>query len=249
MKSNYGLIGFPLGHSFSEIYFTEKFEKEEIDAKYSLFPIENINSLPSLISKIDNLEGLNVTIPYKEDVMHFLDEISEDASEIGAVNVIKIKNENGRKFLKGYNSDYVGFADSLHPLLRKDIKNALVLGTGGASKAVVYALKGLGINTTLVSRQPKEGDLSYDDLDNEIMTRNLLIVNTTPLGMFPKVDACAPIPYHLLTPLHICYDLVYNPEVTEFMHRAEERGARVKNGLEMLYRQAERAWEIWSQPI
>lgn len=249
MKRQYGLVGFPLGHSFSEKYFMEKFEREGIDAKYSLFPIKDILSLPSLLSNEENLKGLNVTIPYKESVMTLLDEVSEDAREIGAVNVIKVSNKNGKNFLKGFNSDYVGFAESLRPLLREDIKNALVLGTGGASKAVSYALRGLGIIPTLVSRHPKVGELSYDDLNPEIMSKNLLIVNTTPLGMYPNVDSCAPIPYHLLTPLHVCYDLVYNPEVTEFMHRAEERGATVKNGLEMLYRQAERAWEIWNQSL
>lgn len=249
MERKYGLIGYPLGHSFSQRYFTEKFERDGIDAAYSLYPLENINLLSSLISDSPNLKGLNVTIPYKEDVIRFLDEVSDDVKEIGAVNVIKISNKDGKRSLKGYNSDFVGFSDSLKPILREEVKNALVLGTGGASKAVVYALKNLGITPTLVSRTHKEGVLSYEELNEEIMAKNLLIVNTTPLGMFPKVDACAPIPYHLLTGAHICYDLVYNPETTEFMRRAEERGATVKNGLEMLYRQAERAWDIWNSSL
>ncbi|MDE6681854.1 MAG: shikimate dehydrogenase, partial [Muribaculaceae bacterium] len=179
----YGLIGYPLGHSFSQKYFTEKFRKEEIDAIYLPFPIENIDHFPSLLKEVNNLKGLNVTIPYKEKVMGFLDDFSDAASEIGAVNVIRIEEREHEPYLKGFNSDFIGFRDSLRPLLRPDVSKALILGTGGASKAVEYALRQLGIESTKVSRKPKEGELSYNELTEGLITDHLLIVNTTPLGM------------------------------------------------------------------
>lgn len=247
MTDIYGLIGFPLGHSFSMKYFSEKFHKENIDAKYLSFPIDNINLIKSIVEDNACLKGLNVTIPYKEEIMQFLNRTSEEVKSIGAVNVIKVEREGNETHLNGFNTDYIGFRDSLMPLINRDIKKALILGTGGASKAIEYALKNMGIETTKVSRNPEKGDITYDMLSESIMRENLLIVNTTPLGMYPNVSACPPIPYSLLTNRHICYDLVYNPEITEFMRRSLEEGAKVKNGLEMLHRQAEAAWEIWQQ--
>ncbi len=241
----YGLIGFPLGHSFSQKYFTDKFKRENINAEYTPYPIEHITDFPAIIEKVKNLKGLNVTIPYKESVMKYLSELSDDVKKIGAVNVIKISDNDQERNLKGYNTDFIGFRDSLKPLLREDIKKALILGTGGASKAVAYALEDLGISATKVSRNPSECELSYQQLTDEVMKENLLIVNTTPLGMYPKVDTFPPIPYSLLTRKHICYDLVYNPEVTKFMQKAADMGAIVKNGLDMLHLQAEAAWRIW----
>lgn len=242
----YGLIGKKLGHSFSADFFNKKFEKEGIDESYHLFPLESIEKFPELLDSYPDLKGLNVTIPYKQEVMRFLDEIDNDAEKIGAINVIKISNRGEEKYLKGYNSDYIGFLSSLQPLLTPEIKSGLILGTGGASKAVAYALKKLGIQITFVSRNPLPGQLSYEDLDEEIINRNLLIVNTTPLGMSPDISSYPPIPYHLLTDKHLCYDLVYNPLETEFLKRCKEKGAQVKNGLEMLYNQALAAWDIWN---
>lgn len=246
----YGLIGYPLGHSFSAKYFNEKFEREEIDNSYRLFPLQTIDELGKLLESYPSLQGLNITIPYKEKVIPFLNDISPDTKAIGAVNVIKINNANqgGIPILSGYNTDWKGFSLSMIPLLNKYVKSALVLGTGGASKAVCYALEQLGITPHLVSRSPSSGEYTYKDLNGDIIKDNLLIVNTTPLGMSPNVDSCPVIPYHYLTDRHICYDLVYNPEETEFMKRSAQYGATVKNGLEMLHRQAELSWEIWNAP-
>ena len=242
----FGLIGYPLGHSFSEKYFNEKFNKGRIDALYSLYPISEISLFEDLCRNENNLYGLNVTIPYKEAVIPFLTDLSEEAERIGAVNVIKFNRSNKGLILTGYNSDYVGFRDSLQPLLKKEVRKALILGTGGASKAVAFALDQLGIEYKFVSRHPSGNQLSYSELDKEIIEEYLLIVNTTPLGMYPDSNASPDIPYHLLTPSHICYDLIYNPETTEFMRKSREMGATVKNGLEMLYLQAEEAWRIWN---
>lgn len=240
----YGLIGYPLGHSFSAGFFNDKFKREGIDEHYSLFPIENINELPVLIKEHPDLHGLNVTIPYKEKVIPFLSELSDDAREIGAVNVVAI-SDNG-KILKGYNSDAIGFRDSIKPLLKPDMKKALVLGTGGASKAVAYVLRNLGIDVRFVSRHKGEDNFTYEDLTPEVISEYKVIVNTTPLGMWPKTESCPDIPYSLLTHSHLCYDLVYNPETTTFMRKSAEMGATVKNGLEMLHRQALAAWDIWN---
>lgn len=243
----YGLIGYPLGHSFSKKYFTEKFAALNLNESYELFPIENIDLLLPLISENPELCGLNVTIPYKEKVFKYLSSISDAAKNIGAVNVISISHNNdGTISLLGDNSDWKGFAESLKPFLNPEIKSALILGTGGAAKAVRYALSRLGIKTTSVSRTPtSENEIAYSDLSPEIMKANKLIVNTTPLGMHPNTDTCPEIPYILLSPQHLCFDLVYNPEITEFMKRSAENGATVKNGLEMLHNQADIAWEIW----
>lgn len=243
----YGLIGRKLGHSFSANFFNKKFKEENINETYRLLPLENIEELPEILVKYPDLKGLNVTIPYKEEVIRYLSEISEEARQIGAVNVIKIVRKNNLINLKGYNSDCYGFKESLVPLLRSDIKNALILGTGGASKAVAYVLNSLGIKITFVSRHPKENQLSYENIDEGVLNRNLLVVNTTPLGMFPEVFDYPALPYQYLTKEHVCYDLVYNPLETEFMKHSEKYGAKVKNGFEMLKLQAIKAWEIWNK--
>lgn len=244
----YGLIGYPLTHSFSQNYFNQKFEAEGIAARYLNFELPDIGDLMEVISEYPNLSGLNVTIPYKEQVIPYLDELDEDAAKIGAVNVIKfIRGKGGDLKFKGYNSDIIGFSDSIVPLLGGRRKKALVLGTGGASKAVVRGLENLGVESQLVSRTPREGVISYSDLTPEIMADHLVIVNTTPLGMYPHVDECPDIPYDCLTEEHLCYDLLYNPDVTMFMRKAAEHGAETKNGLEMLLLQAFAAWNIWNE--
>jgi shikimate dehydrogenase len=245
---NYGLIGYPLSHSFSKKHFAEKFAALEIiDCFYDLFPLENINNFPQLLTKVDNLVGLNVTIPYKEQVLPFLDEIDADAKAIGAVNTIKINNGK----LKGFNTDVYGFKQSLLPIINKKYTKAtklkaLILGTGGASKAVFHALKQLGIDTKFVSRNPKNGQFAYHDLTKEIIASHQIIVNTTPLGTSPNIHAFPNIPYQFLTSSHLLYDLVYNPEVSAFLQKGLEQETTIKNGLEMLHLQAEKAWEIWN---
>ena len=242
----YGLIGYPLKHSFSVNYFNEKFNSEGIDAEYVNFEIPSINELPDVIKDNPNLKGLNVTIPYKEKVISYLDELDKDAQAIGAVNVIKIiRQPKGKYKLIGYNSDIIGFTESIEPLLEPHHKKALILGTGGASKAVFHGLKNLGIEAKYVSRTPATGMLSYEELTPEIMAEYTIIVNGTPVGMYPKVDFCPDIPYEYLTPNHLLYDLLYNPNVTLFMKKGEQHGAKTKNGLEMLLLQAFAAWEIW----
>lgn len=243
----YGLIGFPLIHSFSQNYFNQKFEAESINARYLNFELPDIGDFMEVVSEYPTLAGLNVTIPYKEQVIPYLNELDEDAAKIGAVNVIKIIRNKGSLKFKGYNSDIIGFTDSISPLLNERRKKALVLGTGGASKAVVRGLENLGITATLVSRSAREGVITYDELTPEVMAENLIIVNTTPLGMYPHVEECPNIPYDCLTKEHLCYDLLYNPDVTMFMRKAEEYGAETKNGLEMLLLQAFAAWNIWNE--
>jgi len=239
----FGLIGFPLTHSFSKRYFAEKFAKENIvDAQYDNYEMHDARSLLQVISEHPDLQGVNVTIPHKESVLSLLNEIDEAAQRIGAVNVIRIRNGK----LKGFNSDYYGFKNSLVSFLNGQKVKALVLGTGGAAKAVVTALEDLSIEYSFVSRQSGGTHYSYDDLDEEIIRDHHLIINTTPLGMFPKTDACPDLPYEALTPNHFLYDLIYNPEETLFMKKGLEKEAKVKNGLEMLVLQAEKAWEIWN---
>ncbi|MFK8005900.1 MAG: shikimate dehydrogenase [Saprospiraceae bacterium] len=248
-KRQFTLIGYPLSHSFSQKYFTEKFEREQIsNHEYFLSPLEKIEDFPNLLSAHPNLAGLNVTIPYKEKILPFLDEISEEAKAIGAVNTIKIKDGK----LKGFNTDVYGFEKSLLDLLSQkqkniSVENALVLGTGGAAKAVVFILKKLGINPIVISRKKEKGDLTYDDLDTIIFDECRLIVNTTPLGMLPNVDSCPNLPFHRINAKYYLYDLVYNPEKTVFLTRGESQGASIKNGLEMLHLQAEKSWEIWNE--
>lgn len=242
----YGLIGYPLGHSFSKIFFTDKFECESIDAKYELFEIQSIDNFLELV-KNHTLSGLNVTIPYKEQVIPFLDELDETAAQIGAVNVIKFIRKDNLLTLKGYNSDVIGFSKSISKHLQPYHKKALILGTGGASKAIDYGLRKLGIETTFVSRNPNNKQLLYSDLDSGVLSENLIVVNTTPVGMFPNENECPDVPYNFLTPKHLLFDLVYNPAETLFLKKGKEKGTITLNGLEMLELQAVSAWEIWNK--
>jgi shikimate dehydrogenase len=248
MKHSFGLIGYPLTHSFSKKFFTEKFSREGIDSVYENFEIDTIGKLPDIIREHPMLKGLNVTIPYKQDVFAYLDEVDEAAREIGAVNTIRIEREEGGTRLCGFNTDVIGFGDSIRPLLKVHHQKALVLGTGGASKAVVRALNALGLSVILVSRSPKGGgQINYRDLDKDRMAEYTVIVNTTPLGTYPKIEGFPDIPYSLITARHLLYDLVYNPEKTRFLEKGEEQGATIKNGLDMLHGQALAAWEIWNR--
>ncbi|MDE6300168.1 MAG: shikimate dehydrogenase [Muribaculaceae bacterium] len=248
-KRLFGLIGYPLGHSFSQTFFNQKFENERIDARYINFELSDISKLKEVLAVNDNLAGFNVTIPYKELIFGYLDAIDPEAKAIGAVNVVKVfRQPDGSRSLKGYNSDSVGFGDSIRPMLSPEIhRRALVLGTGGAAKAVAYALRKLGLEVTMVSRSKTTDVVTYAELTPEIVADHHVIVNTTPLGMYPHVDECPEIPYDALTPQHICYDLLYNPDVTLFMRKSAERGAQVKNGLEMLLLQAFVSWNIWNK--
>ena len=244
----YGLLGYPLGHSFSRNYFNQKFEAERIDAEYLNFEIPEIKEIKNVIKENPELNGLNVTIPYKEQVIPYLDDLDEDARLIGVVNVIKFsKGLFGKVKLKGYNSDIIGFKQSIEPLLKEHHRKALILGTGGASKAVFQGLKQLGVASTFVSRKAKEYCITYEEITPKVMEQYTVIVNTTPLGMYPNVNACPDIPYDLLTSDHLLYDLLYNPDETLFMRKGKEKGAVVKNGLEMLLLQAFAAWEIWQK--
>nr|WP_199156816.1 shikimate dehydrogenase [Pedobacter sp. ASV2] len=243
----YGLIGYPLSHSFSKKYFTEKFLNEGLnDHQYELYPIENINSITDLLANDTTLCGLNVTIPHKVNVMPFLNEVDAVAEEIGAVNCICIKNHDGETYLKGHNTDAYGFEESLKPLLETHHNKALVFGDGGATKAIKYVLNKLNIEFITVVRRPIPGTVLYQDLTPEIIKSHTLLINTTPLGMSPNVDTYPEIDYSLLSPKHLAYDIVYNPLETAFLGKAAAQGAKIKNGLEMLYHQAEKAWEIWS---
>ena len=248
MKHKYGLIGFPLSHSFSRKFFTEKFSTEGIAAEYLNFEIENISHLPHIVASNVDLVGLNVTIPYKEEVIRYLDHMDEAATNIMAVNTIRIERIGHHITLHGFNTDIKGFQDSLSPLLKPIHHKALVLGTGGASKAVVQALTNLGIDSIFVSRNPEEkGELSYDDLDEAVMTSYKIIVNTTPIGTYPNIEGCPAIPFEYINESHFLYDLVYNPELTEFLRQGQLRGATIKNGAEMLKIQALASWEIWNR--
>ena len=240
----YGLIGHPLTHSFSKKFFTEKFEKEQLnDCQYDLFDIPSINELTFILKNNPELKGLNVTIPYKEVVMDVLDEIYEEAKKIGAVNTIKIKNNK----LTGYNTDYFGFKQSLKPFLEISQERALILGTGGASKAVYHALTSLNINCLFVSRNPKnENEISYEDVNEYVIRNHQIIVNTTPVGTFPNINEKPAIDYSQITTKHLVYDLVYNPTETKFLKEGKQQGANILNGMQMLQLQAEKAWEIWN---
>lgn len=248
IKHQLGLIGYPLSHSFSKKYFAKKFVAENIPGyDYELFPLEKIDALAALIEDQANLLGLNITIPYKQDVLSYLDEISEEAEKIGAVNTIKFNK--GR--LKGFNTDVYGFEISLKKLLASNTgayreMNALVLGTGGASKAVKYVLDKLEISYQLVSRSAGKGRIVYKDINKEVLTKHQIIINTTPLGTFPNIDAAPDLPYEYLSDQHFLYDLVYNPEVTKFLQHGLNNSSKIMNGLEMLVLQAEKAWEIWT---
>ncbi len=237
---HFGIIGNPLRQSFSAKYFSEKFAKEQIDAEYSLYPLENIEQFPTLI-KTHDFRGLNVTIPYKQAVMPYLDRLDDTAKSVGAVNVILF--EGGK--LIGYNTDTLGFAEDIKPLIRPEHSQALILGTGGAAKAVKYALSRLNIAVHTVSRSAGY-DFTYSDLGKEVIESHLLIVNCTPLGMYPDTEACADIPYQFITEKHLCYDVIYNPSPTLFLKRAAAQGAEIQSGLGMLHGQANEAWKIWS---
>jgi shikimate dehydrogenase len=244
----FGLLGKTLTHSFSKKYFTEKFEKLGLkDHVYELFEIPQIEAFPQLIKSQSPLSGMNVTIPYKEQVLPYLTELDISAQRVGAVNVIKF-DQNG--VLKGYNSDYYGFKNSLLNALKLnnlDIpKFALILGTGGAAKAVLATLADLNIDYKIVSREQGKADLTYQDLNEDVLKNHTLIVNASPVGTYPKVDDFPDIPYQYLTKEHLLFDLVYNPELTQFMQKGIENGAKAINGLEMLHLQAEKAWEIWN---
>lgn len=241
----YGLIGYPLGHSFSISYFNQKFEDEGINAQYVNFEIPNIDSLPEVLASNPNLVGFNITIPYKEKVIPFLDHVSPEARAIGAVNVVRVVHEGKKTLLKGYNSDVIGFTQSIEPMLERYHKKALVLGTGGASKAISFGLRHLGLETISVSRYERPGTIQYDKITPEIIKEYNVVVNCTPLGMYPKTDACPDLPYEAMDNHTILYDLIYNPDETLFMKRGAEYGAQTKNGLEMLLLQAFASWEFW----
>lgn len=235
---HFGIIGNPLEHSFSAKYFAEKFLREQADAEYQLYPVEDT----SLIGKtIDRLDGFNVTYPYKEAILSHLPELDEVAEAIGAVNVVCN--------LKGYNTDWIGFAQSLRPFLTKNDKRALLLGSGGVSKAVQYALRQMEIPYTVVSRNTKEGYIGYEQVDETLVRQYQIIVNCTPLGMYPDTEGYPDIPYHALSQEQLLFDCVYNPERTQFLQQGEKYGARVVNGLQMLYLQADAAWEIWKNTL
>lgn len=242
----YGLIGYPLGHSFSNVYFNQKFIDEKIDAVYEKFEIPTIDLLPEVIDSNPNLRGLNVTIPYKQKVLPFLDAISPEARAIGAVNVIKVTRDGAKISLKGYNSDVIGFTKSIEPMLDKTHSKALILGTGGASKAVDYGLKSLGLETIFVSRFQRPGTIQYEDITPNVIKEYNVIVNCTPCGMYPNTEECPNLPYQAMDNHTILYDVIYNPDTTLFMKKGAEHGANTKNGLEMLLLQAFASWEFWN---
>jgi len=244
-KKRFGLLGRNISYSFSKGHFTTKFEKEKYQGyTYENFDIQEITVFPEIIKNTEHLKGLNVTIPYKEEVIPFLDKLSKKAKKIGAVNTIKI-TKKGK--LKGYNTDYFGFLKSLKPLLKAHHKKALILGTGGASKGVAFALEELGIEYKFVSRKASENAIDYSQINAETFQEYQIIINSTPIGTSPNIEACPDIPYELFTDQHIAYDLIYNPAETQFLKNAAARGAQVKNGLDMLIFQAEKAWEIWNK--
>jgi len=245
----FGLIGYPLSHSFSAKYFAKKFELENIpDTDYQLFPLKDISEVTSLIALQPDLQGFNVTIPYKISILPYLNSISEAAKSVGAVNCVKISRGTSGIKLTGYNTDVYGFRESLMQALKPFHRNALVLGTGGAAKAVCYTLHELGIEYTMVSRTGNEESiLSYSQLSENIINNNLLIINTSPVGTFPDIDNCPDIPYQFLGSKHLLFDLIYNPSETKFLRLAREAGAGTLNGSKMLELQAEKSWEIWNE--
>jgi shikimate dehydrogenase len=244
----YGLIGYPLGHSFSISYFNQKFQDENIDAVYENYEIPSIDELPEVLSSNPELKGINVTIPYKEKVLPFLDSISPEARAIGAVNVIRVSHKGNKTILKGYNSDVIGFTKSIEPMLDKKLhQKALILGTGGASKAIDYGLRNLGLETVFVSRYERPGTIQYKNVTPEVVKEYNVIINCTPIGMYPKTEVCPELPYEAMDSHTILYDLIYNPDETLFMKRGAEYGANVKNGLEMLLLQAFSSWEFWHE--
>lgn len=244
---HFGLIGQSLKHSFSKKYFEEKFGATDSLYTYQLYELGTIGEVADLIYN-ERLSGFNVTIPYKQTILPYIDELSDEALQVGAVNAVKVEHSQmGKPYLKGYNTDVYGFEQSLQPLLNPNHIYALILGTGGASKALAYVLDKLNIGYKFVSRQSRgENMLSYSDVDSSLLTDYHLVINATPQGMYPDVDQCPDIDYEGLTPMHLCYDLVYNPYETLFMDKAMQHGATVKNGMQMLQLQAEKSWEIWN---
>jgi len=247
MMDKYGLIGYPLEHSFSRNYFNEKFRNERIDAEYDNFEIPSIENLKEVLETTPNLRGLNVTIPYKEEVIRYLDELSAEARAIGAVNVIRVTHRGSKTVLKGFNSDVIGFTRSIESMLEPLHRKALILGTGGAAKAVDYGLKSLGLGTLFVSRTARPGVITYNDVTPDLIRSHKVIVNCTPLGMYPHVDSCPPLPYEAMDSHTLLYDLLYNPDETLFMQKGRQQGAITKNGLEMLLLQAFASWEMWQE--
>ena len=241
----YGLIGYPLGHSFSISFHNQRFADEGINAKYLNFEIPSIDDLPAVLGSNPELKGLNVTIPYKEKVIPFLDYVSPEARAIGAVNVIRVVHEGKKISLRGYNSDVIGFTQSIEPMLEPYHKKALILGTGGASKAIAFGLKSLGLDSVFVSRYERPNTIQYERITPEVVKEYNVIVNCTPLGMFPKTEECPLLPYEALDDRNILYDLIYNPDETLFMKKGAAQGAQVKNGLEMLLLQAFASWDFW----
>lgn len=241
----YGLIGYPLGHSFSAKYFAEKFDREGIAARYVNFELPHIERIEDVLRSNPGLRGFNVTIPYKRSVIPHLDSLDATAVEAGAVNVVRIMADGS---LRGYNTDIIGFVDALRSLLDNtpEKRTALVLGSGGAAGAVCAGLKRLGITPTIVSRHKDKGDITYDELTAETVRRHNIIVNATPVGMYPDTEKAPAIPYEGITDAHLCFDLVYNPLRTRFMEQCSAMGAKVSNGLDMLYAQADEAWRIWT---
>lgn len=242
----FGLLGYPLGHSFSKKYFDKKIIEEGIDASFNNYELESADDLVEIIENTPTLMGFAITIPHKENVIALLDEQDAAIAAIGAVNCVKINREDGRAVLKGYNTDIIGFERSFCEFLKPEQKLALILGTGGASKAVAYVLAQLNIEYQIVSRRRGDNQISYEDVSPEMMQKVAIVVNTTPLGMYPKVDACPDLPYESITSSHYFYDLVYNPIETLFLKKAKERGAIVKAGMDMLELQAEANWDIWN---
>lgn len=245
---NLGLIGRSISHSFSKAYFEEKFLKEKLNGfSYQNFDLQDLGSLPEIIHR-ERLSGLNVTKPYKQEVISFLDELDQTAKAIGAVNCINITWQGDTPYLKGYNTDHYGFAQSIKPFLEPVHQRALVLGTGGASQAISYALRQIGVDVYFVSRGPKTGAhvFNYEELNDHVLNAFKLIVNCTPLGLYPAVSECPPLPYDLITHEHLLYDLIYNPEQSLFLEKGKAQGAVTINGLNMLKLQAEKGWEIWN---
>lgn len=245
----FGLIGYPLEHSFSQKYFTEKFKKENLTGhRYVNYPIERIELIRDIIAGDQSLIGLNVTIPYKQQVFTYLDEMDETSRKIEAVNTIRIERSGGEIRLKGSNTDVWGFYHSLKPYLKKKHDSALILGTGGSSKAVAYALEKLGIHFMYISRNPgKKNQVSYQDLCGPVLYQFQIIINTSPVGMYPHIQDYPDIPYDFITKDHILFDLIYNPEETVFLKKGKQKGAQTVNGLRMLHLQAEKSWEIWNR--
>ncbi|MBW2961239.1 shikimate dehydrogenase family protein [Mesonia aestuariivivens] len=241
--NKYGLVGKNISYSFSKNFFEKKFANEEIKATYQNFDLSSLKNFKEVIAREEKLKGLNVTIPYKQEILPLLDQLDEQAAKIGAVNTIQIKN----KKLVGYNTDCFGFMKSLFPLLEKQHTKALILGTGGASKAIAHALKSLGIEHLFVSRKPTQNHISYEQISKEVLEKNFLIINCTPLGTYPNLDEAPAIPYEFLDHRHLLYDLVYNPPLTTFLANGKVRGCKIFNGQKMLEYQAERSWEIWNE--